>query len=170
MLSAGATTVPSPALALTAAIAFTTTTALATATALATTAAAAAAAAASPTAVPIACLFRAPALQHRLSAQPNLAGRVDIDHHGREFIADVGDLLHSVDPIVCQLTDMHEAIHAGQQVDKSPIGFDPHNLTGVNLAYLDLFGQRFDFAASLFSGQSVQAGDKDRSVLFDIDS
>ena len=64
---------------------------------------------------------------------------------------------------------MHEAVHAGQQVDKSAVGFDAHDLPGVDFADLDLFGQRFDLAAGFLRGRSVQAGDKDRSVFFDID-
>jgi hypothetical protein len=129
-----------------------------------------AAATAAPSAtVAVTRFLSAPALQYGLAAEADFAGRVDVDHHGREFIADVGDLLDIVDAVVGQLTDMDKSVDAGQQVDKGAVGFDSHNLPGVDFANFDLFGQGFDFAASLFGGESILARDKDRAIVVDID-
>ena len=64
---------------------------------------------------------------------------------------------------------MHKSVHAGQQVDKGAVGFDSHNLPGVDFAYFDLFCQGFNFAASLFGRETVLPRDKDRAVVVDID-
>ena len=69
----------------------------------------------------------------------------------------LADLLNGIDAVVGQLTDMHKSVHAGQQVDKGAVGFDSHNLPGVDFAYFDLFCQGFNFAASLFGRGTVFA-------------
>jgi hypothetical protein len=119
----------------TTAISTTTTTAISTAVAATISTATGAAT------IPFASLFRGPTLENSLATQAYFALWIDIDNHGCQFIANLGNLLNCCYPEICQLANVNETIDAGNQIQEDAIGFGTHNLACVDLTNLHIFGE-----------------------------
>src|SRR5207247_7240759 len=139
--------------------------------ALALAAAPAIASAWSPTAraaITLARFFGAPPFKHGRAREANLSGRVDIDHHHRQFVAEFYDVFHTVDAIVGQLRDVYHAVDARQDFDERAKVGDARHFTRVDLADLGVFGHAANHRHGLCGAFTAGRRDKHRAIVLDV--
>src|SRR5690606_4238383 len=84
-----------------------------------------------------------PAFQHSLATEADLAIRLDVGDHHRDFVAHLGYVLHLLDVAAIQLADVHQAILVGHDLHEGAEVGCAHHLAGVNAPDLRCLGQRF---------------------------
>src|SRR5205085_2356816 len=95
-------------------------------------------------AVVLAGLFGGPSGEDGLAREPNLAGRIDVDHHYGELVAELHDVLDAVHAIVGKLRNMDHAVETRQNLDEGAEVGDARYPAGVDLPDLRILGHAAD--------------------------
>src|SRR5262249_52400818 len=90
----------------------------------------------------------------------------DLDLH---LVADLADLIDPVDVADVELADVHEPVAARDDLDERPEILDRRHLAVVDLADLDLLGQRLDLRSSRLGPGRLAVRDVHGAVVLDVD-
>src|SRR5688572_4840766 len=108
-------------------------------------------------------------IEQGLARQAHAALVVGLEHlhlHDLAFLQVVGDLVHA---LVGDLRDVQQAVLAGKQLDDRAEVEQAQHRPLVDLAHLDLRGDRADAVHRVLAGFGRQARDGDGAVVFDVD-
>src|SRR5262249_34770227 len=119
--------------------------------------------------VPSARFFGRPVFEDRLATESHFAGRIDVRHHDHQFIADLYFVFDALNAMIGKLTDVYEAIFAGQKLYERTIRLNARHLAGIDTPDLGLFGHAEDGLSSAIRAWSVGSRDEDGAVFLDVD-